>query len=1070
MVMKYLKTFLMTCSLLLPVLMGFSQKKEITGKITDEATGKPMQGVNIMVSGKKSGVTTKEDGTYTIPVSSFNATLVFSYVGYAQQTVPAAGKKVLDVVMSTAVQSSEEVVVIGYGTQKKSNVTGAVTKYSSEYFDESPVTRLDQALQGKIAGVSVQNVSSEAGADPRIRVRAISSINASADPLIVVDGHPLPDGLSFSNMGDVESIEVLKDAASTAIYGSRGASGVIIVTTKKGKSGKPVFSFKISSGIRSAYKLYDVMSTTEYTNLLFYEASLIAKDPTIPPLSESDIANNGQRGAYVIEQTLMGGVGNNWQSTAIRSAAVTNVLLNVSGGADKFTYYLSGSYQKDQGMMYHSEYERYNLLSKFYVQLSKRLKLDFSINPSYFKRERPSVNFTDFVRYPSYIPVYLNQEQAAFVRQNPLFADVQAGDYAQARYFNGRVYSGYMPDGSLWVNSNEVDAFGTATNSPKSVMETRTLKYNDYRMLSTGTLTWNVLPGLEFKAMGSGYIYFTEGLDFAKRNSNRAGDVNRGQYTRQTYTDLLSENSLTYNKRYKRHTFNLLGAFTVQKTIIQQQSVVGLDYPSDEVTTLNTALFIDQDKSSTYSTINKIGLLSYLSRLTYSFKDRYLLAASYRADGSSYFAPGRKWGNFQSLSLGWIASREQFLRNVKWLSNLKFRGSYGAVGNNRIVNYAFVDQLYAANYPFNLNTGTVNIGQIPSTTIFPNPDITWERTFQYNAGVDVSLFRNRLMFTFDIFKSETDRLLLRQAAMGFSGVPLTWNNIGKLETRGFELQIATVNIDRSNFKWTTTANIFSNRNKVLELGAEAQIVNQGERNEIYMNRVGGPLVQFFGYKTDGIWLSQAEIDAAKAKGLSSPFNNVFVPGGLKLVDVNGDNVINTDDRTIIGNPYPDFSWGIINNIKFSGIDINFSFQGVQGGSLINGDGNYTETRRTNRSYSANRWLSPMYPGDGKTPYGTNGFNWMLTDYVVEDASYFALRDVNIGYTIPAAKLKKLKMNSLRFYFAAQNLYYHFAKGYRGINPEANSNSGPYNTPLVDGYQRGAFPVNKAYMIGAGLTF
>ncbi len=1069
--MKQIRKLLLMFPVLMLAGLVHAQKKEITGKVIDENTGKPLGGVNILVNKKKEGAITKEDGTYSVSVSSKTATLIFSYVGYAPQTVSIEGKTTVNVSLVTDVKTNEEVVVIGYGTQKKSSVTGSIAKYKNENLDESPVSRLDQALQGKIAGVSIQNISSEAGAAPKVRIRGLSSINAGADPLIVVDGHPLPDGLTFSNMGDVESVEVLKDAASTAIYGSRGASGVIIITTKSGKPGKTVYSFKVATGIKSAYKLYPVMTTSEYTNMLFYEAALKAKDTSIGPLSITDIALGGDRGAYVIEQTLMGGVGNNWQSTAIRDANVKNVLLNVSGGADKLGYYISANYQKDQGIMYHSEYERFNVMSKFFGQLSKRVKFTFNINPSYFKIERPSVNFTDFVRYPSYIPVYLNESTASFVRQNPLFADVKAGDFAQARYFNGRVYGGTMPDGSTWINGNEIDAFGTSTNSPKSVLETETITSNEYRLLTSGSFTFNILPGLDFKTLGSCYINFTSGLDFTKRNSSRAGDVNSGVYTNRTYIDLLSENTFTYNIKIKQHAFGLLAGFTAQKTTVKQERVTGLDYPSDNITTLNTALIIDQDKNSTFTTNNQVGLVSYLARLTYAFKDRYLLATSFRTDGSSYFAPGKKWGKFESISMGWIASRENFIKNnFKWINNLKFRGSYGAVGNNRIVNFAFLDLLYPANYPFNVSNGTATNGQVPSTQIFPNPDITWERTFQYNGGLDLSILKNSVILTLDVYQSKTDQLLLKQAALGFSGVPLTWNNIGKLQTNGIELQISTTNIDKKGIKWTTLGNISHNENKVLELGAEALLLNQGERNELYMNKVGGPLIQFLGYKTDGVWLSQAAIDAAKAKGLTSPLSNMFVPGGLKIVDVNGDNVIDYNDRTVIGNPYPDFNWGITNTCKYNGFDLSFTFQGVQGGKLINGDPNYTEIKRTNRNYNTNRWLSPMYPGDGKTPYSTNGFNWMLTDYVVEDASYYSLREVNFGYTFPAVSLKRLKINTLRLYFSAQNLFYHSAKGYRGINPEAGSNTGPYNTPLVDGYQRGAFPINKTFLFGVGFNF
>lgn len=282
--------------------------------------------------------------------------------------------------------------------------------------------------------------------------------------------------------------------------------------------------------------------------------------------------------------------------------------------------------------------------------------------------------------------------------------------------------------------------------------------------------------------------------------------------------------------------------------------------------------------------------------------------------------------------------------------------------------------------------------------------------------------------------------------------------------------MSSTNIAKKKFKWTTSANFSHTRNEILELGKEAYLLNQGERTEVYQNKVGDPLIQFFGYKTDGVWLSQADIDAAKAKGLTSNLSNVFTPGGLKLVDVNGDNIIDNNDRTVIGNPYPDFTWGITNTINYEAFDLSFSFQGVQGGSLINGDANYNESRRMLRVFNTNRWLSPMFPGDGKTPYSTIGFNWMLTDYVVESASYFALRDVNLGYTLPAAAAKFIKMNSLRVYFSAQNLYFHMAKGYRALNPEGRSNSGAYGSALIDGYQRGSFPIPKTFVFGVDINF
>lgn len=1060
----------LTCFLLLLLITGsaMAQKKTITGKVTSSEGNEPMAGVNVLVDKQKGGTTTKTDGTFSISVEKNASVLIFSYVGYEAQTVLIGDKTQIDVTLKPAATSGEEVVVIGYGTQKKSHLTGAVSKFRNERLDETPVSRLDQALQGKIAGVQIQNISSEAGSDPKIRVRGVSSINAGANPLVVVDGHPIPDGLSFVNMADVESVEVLKDAASAAIYGSRGASGVIIITTKSGKADKPKYSFKFSSGAKSAYEVYPMMTTTEYTNLLFYEASLKSKDPSIPIPTGSAIIANNERAAYVVENVLMEGKGTDWQNEALRNATVQNIQLNVSGGSKTIRYFVSGAYQKDQGMMYHSEYDRFSLRTKMDAQLGKKVKLTVNLNPSFIKRERPSTGFIDFVRFQSFLPVYHNDKTAAFVNQDPLWAAIKPGDFVQARHFNGRLYTGLMPDGTMWNTTALTSPFNTANNTPKSVMETRTITSNDYRVQSSGDLTVNILPGLDFKTMASIYVNYTNSLDFAKRNSNRDGDVNRGQYNSRLFVDLLSENMFTYNKSIKDHSFNVLAGFTAQQTRINEEQSVGLDYPSDNITTLNTALQIDQ--AGTYNLVNQVGLLSYLGRVSYSYKNKYLLSASYRADGSSYFAPGNKWGSFPSVSIGWVASKEEFLSNVNWLNNLKLRASYGATGNNRIVDFAFVDLLYAANYPLGAGTGSVNLGQVPSRDILSNEDITWERTFQYNGGIDLALFRSILTLSVDVYQSQTDQLLLRQSAMGFTGVPLTWNNIGRLRNRGIEIEVTTNNVRKKDFRWTTSANLSHSRNNLIELGEEAFLLNQGERTEIYMNRIGNQLVQYFGYKTDGVWLSQAQIDEARAAGLTSGLSNVFVPGGLKLVDTNGDNVLNADDRVVNGSPYPDFIWGITNTFTYKAFDLSFMFQGVQGGELINGDPNYNETKRYNKNYTKNRWLSPANPGDGKTPYSTLGFNWMLTDYVVEDASYFALREIIIGYTLPAKLSSLLKLGSMRLYFSGQNLFFQAASGYRGINTEARLSSGVYNSPLVDGYQRGSFPMPKTVLFGLDINF
>jgi len=1038
-------------------------EKSVKGKVTDASTGESLPGVNVSVKGTTRGTTTDAAGEYSIKAIDDKTTLVFSFIGFQTQEVIVGNRNKVDIRLFTDNKALDEVVVVGYGTQKKGDITGAVSKYKNDKLDEAPVSNLDQALQGKIAGVQIQNTSPNAGATPTIRIRGLSSVNAGANPLVVVDGHPVPDGLSFVNMSDVESVEVLKDAASAAIYGSRGASGVILITTKGGSSTKPKYSFKYSTGIKSAYKVYPIMTTSQYVKRLFEEASIRSKDPGIA--AKDLIIAETDRAAYVIENTLTGGP-TDWQKAALRDASVKNIQIGVSGGTKDLQYYISGGYQNDQGMTYHSEYEKINILAKIDAKLSNRVKISVNINPSVTKRETPSSEFQDFARWRSFHPIFLNEQTAEFVRANPLYPTIKAGDYAQARYFSGRQYSGLMPDGSTWTSASTVDPFATNNQQPKSVLETRSINSDNYRVMASGDMTVNILPGLDFKTLASGYISLTKGLDFSKRDNNKAGDVNRGVYSNQLYIDLLSENTLNYKKQLRGHDIGILAGFTAQTTNVTNEKITGLDYPSDDITTLNTALSID--KANSFNSKNSIGLLSYLGRLTYGFKSKYLMSASFRADGSSYFALGKKWGYFPSLSVGWVASEEPFLKNINWLGQLKFRGSYGVTGNNRIVDFAFVDLLYNANYPLGTGNGTNTVGQVPSLDILSNPNITWEQTNQFNAGLDIALFQNAVTIALDVYQSKTDRLLLRQAALGFTGVPQTWNNVGSLQNSGVEFEITSYNIKTKDFKWTTSANISHNENKVLELGAESQLLNQGERTELYLNKVGAPLVQFYGYKTNGVWISQTEIEAAK---LTSSLSSIFAPGGLKVVDLNGDGKLDANDRTVIGNPYPDFIWGLTNTFKYKGLDLNFMIQGSQGGKLINGDPNYAEIKKTGLTYNtADKWLSPLNPGDGKTPYYNTGFNWMLTDYVVEDASYYSLRELGIGYSLPTQWVKAAKLGGVRFYFTAQNLIFQTAANYRGLNPEARFSSGPYNTPLIDGYQRGAYPMNKTFRVGIDLNF
>jgi TonB-dependent starch-binding outer membrane protein SusC len=1084
--------FLLMLLLIFSAQAALAQKKTITGKVTDNANNDPLSGVSIVAGKTTEGVTTKTDGTFSITVDANVTALTFSYTGYAPQTITIGDKSVINIslVVETFVQT--EVVVIGYGTQKKSSVTGAVSKYKNEKLDQSPVSRLDQALQGKIAGVQVQNLSSEAGADPKVQIRGVSSVSAGQSPLVVIDGLITYDGLSFVNMSDVESVEVLKDAASAAIYGSRGANGVILITTKSGKAQKTKYSLKMSWGIKNPIKLYPILSTIEYTNLLYKEAALRFADSTaytqgFSAASLTTFRNNSgnlitgpEKASYLMEKDFFGGVPTEWQDAALRSGNVRNIDLSVNGGTKDFKFYIAGAYQNDQGMILNSEYERFNMRGKFDMQLSKKLKVTVNVNPSLIKRERPSAPFTDFARVASYLPLTLDERTAAFIRTLPANSSVLAGDFAQPRIFNDLAYSGTMPDGSTFTNAlgNPLALSASANNSPYSVLKTRKITTSDYRLTSSADITYAFNQNFSFKSLASVYISYTDGLDFAKRNSNRQGDPSKGIFTERLFTNLLNENTLNFNKQLSEHSIAAVAGITFDKRRTNFDQTTGLGFLSDNIATLNTASSIELSSGGVPSTFNNTaqeGLISYLGRVTYSYKSKYLLLASLRADGSSLFATGNKWGYFPAISAGWVINREKFLENVNWLSILKLRGSYGALGNNNISAISFfpyVDILGTVNYPVGTGTGTTTQGVTTSSVLLANPDITWERTFSTNGGIDVGLFKNALSFSVDVYESNTEKLLLSQASLGITGVAALINNIGSIQNNGVEFEITSNNFRRKNFTWSTSANIARTRNKVIELGNESRLLNFGERVDGYISKVGAPLTQFFGYKTDGIWLSQAQILDAQSKGLTSPLVGYFTPGALKFVDINNDNIINADDRTELGNAYPDFTWGITNNFSYKGFDVSFTFQGVQGGKVLNGDGFYNEARKINEAFITNRWISPSNPGDGKTPYFTNGYTnaWTESDYLLTDASYFTLREVLIGYSLPKKWTDRIHLNNIRAYFTAQNLLFKANKDYKGLNIEARNTNAQYSNPFISGYQRGAFPTNRTIIFGLDINF
>ena len=1070
-------------------LVAFSQFK-LSGTVFD-TNKEPLIGVNIKIIGSKTGTITDVDGKYSLQVQDSKSVIAFSYIGYKNVVQAVGTNKKLDIVMEQDTKVIDEVVVVAYGTQQKSHLTGAISSIKGDKMEDIPVSRIDQALQGKMAGVSIQQTDPEAGEAPDIRIRGMSSVSASVNPLVVVDGFPIPDGLSSVSMGDVESIEVLKDAASAAMYGSRAAGGVILVTTKSGNITKPKYNFKMLSGIRSVLKVPEVLSTSQYTKLLYDEAALRMQDPSVngivgttsnPANPATDLAFNlitsNEKANYLLEKTYLDQP-TDWFSEALRNYGLNqNYQLSASGGDKNVKYFISGNYNSEAGIMRYSNYDKYTMRAKVDINLSKAITIGINVSPTYSRKQSPAVDLTDYIRYPTWLPIRHNAATAALTGK-------VAGDYAQAADFSGVIISGVGYNNEVW-DLTTAKLSGSSVQTPVSVNERSSIITDDYRMQNNAYLTINIMQGLQFKTSNSAYVQYKEYDNKQQTNAKSASSFNTLMRQTTLHTELLSENTLTFNKKFGNHDISALAGFTLQQTGNKYNQIVAQNFLDDGMLSFNYASSLitnDQYAATPVDGITSFyyteAMESFIGRLTYAYMGKYLFSGSLRSDGSSKFSTGHKWGTFPAGSLGWRISEEKFLKQFDWLSNLKLRASFGLTGNNNIPQYSYANKINLNNYVLGSGSGTMVTGMSSNDAFLGNPDITWEQTEQGNYGIDLGLFNSRFNLTVEYYNSNTIQLLLQQPAMYITGHQTSWENIGKVNNQGVEIEVSTTNIDYKGFTWKTSANLSTNKNTLLNYADNSYIDNFGEKSEVYRGIVGQPAIQFYGYKSAGVYTTFEDVAAALAKTDANgvPFNyGVFVPklGALKVVNLNGDNIIDSNDRTVIGKPAPDFTWGITNTLTYSDFDLSFMFQGVHGAQIIDGNMKYDENLRSNMAYIKNRFVSPMFPGDGKTVYAANtsGGYLVLTDYAVKDASYGALRDLTVGYKLSQKLVKSIGLSQFRIYFSGQNLLYFMPSSYTGINPEARKTTGPYSSsfPLVAGYQRGAFPLSSVYTFGVDINF
>ncbi len=1039
--------------LVLVVLMGAAtasaQKRTVSGVVTDSEG--PMVGVSVVLRDPPPvGVSTDVSGAYELAVPNDQAVLVFSFVGYRTVEIPVGTQTRIDVIMEPEVETLDEVVVVGYGTQTKSHLTGSIAKLDGEALADRPVSDLTTALQGQIPGLQVNNLTSEVGVAPQIRVRGTGSISADSSPLIVVDGFPGTMTLADINPADVQSIEILKDAASAAIYGSRAANGVILVTTKSGQAERPRYSVKFYQGVKWAYQLHDLLTATEYYQLQQFEESV-----------GGPAAKAQDRAAAWIESNLGS---TDWQREGLRDAAsITNVQFSVSGGKKDVRYYTSASWTRDQGIMLQNEVQKVTFRTKLDAKLSKAVAFGVNVGANYQKGSRPRNNFIDFYRTPSFLPVMHNDWSTAFTGGYTGFA--------RGSHFSKITTPTGEPDeygNPTW--DKEVSPFSSANNNPKSVMA-NTERW-DEKFSATGNifLTIDICKGLQFRTSNGANMRYSPSYSYANVNATKDGMPSEATFGSSLIIDLLSENTLNWNATYDRHEIELLAGYTAQTTRYQTVFMTAQGFATDNIHTLNAATIYEIASSGnginggtgTYRYPNEV-LQSVLARANYAFGGKYLFSASIRADISSLFTKGNRTAWFPSVSVGWRLSEEPWLKSSSWLSNLKLRASYGVTGNNAVPHQASMALLGSMNYVTGTGNGSLTPGIADTSSTQANEKITWEQTDEYNIGLDWGMVENRVNLTVDAYYSVTRALLFEQPTQSFTGYTQQWNNIGKVRNAGVEVQLDTYQFRRKNFEWSTHVNFSLSRNKLLEIGGEAEVISLGERNESYIARVGEPLVQFYGFKTDGVWNNTEEINA-------NPHFAQDVPGGLRIVDTNGDGKLSDADRVALGNPYPDFTWGMTNRFRIGQFDISFLLQGVQGITVLNGDVYYNESHKYNKAYMKDRWVSDSYRGDGKTPYAKLGYDIMMTDYPLQDASYFCLRDFTVGYTFSKAVARKMHLRGLRFYLTGTNLFYWWSGDYKGVNPESRMTSSQYASPMISGYQRGGFPLTSTVTFGIDINF
>ena len=999
----------------------------VSGKVVASDEDTTLPGVSVLEKGTSNGTTTDLDGQYQIVVSGSEAILVFSYIGYVSEEVVVSNQSIIDISLETDLQQLSEVVVVGYGTQRKKDLTGSITRITSDEFIQPSVGSFDQMLQGKVPGVQISQTSGAPGGNVNILVRGVSSITGGNQPLYVIDGFPIGSGgggsdmrgyggASYSSSGmanntgnrinpltsinpsDIESIEILKDASATAIYGSRGANGVVIITTKRGSYETAQISVDASYGFQEVANKLDMMNARQYAEFVADgrdNAREFAGGSIDDPNEVRNVAHR-VRPEFRNPESIT--TDTDWQDVLFRVAPVRNLQVSSQGGTDKTRFFLSGGYFSQEGIIVNSDYNRFNLRVNVDAEISNRIRIGTSTYGSY--------GFGRFANTEShYGQGGLLSNALAASPTIPVYDS--EGNY----YFD----QDDVTDGLGFLAN--VLAVSEGTEDMRKVMDVFTNNYLEIDF--TDDLMFRSSVGVNFSTNNIRLWRSSAVPNFTTLNYPATAGV-----TKTESVNWLNENTLTYNKIFAdQHFVNGVVGFTAQKNSFDRMSAGASDFPTEYVKFISAGIV-----NAGTQTISEWALLSMMARLNYSFDSRYMFTATIRRDGSSRFGNNYKWGSFPSISVGYNLSEENFMEEVDFISNLKLRASYGISGNNQIGNYTHIGLLSPTRY---VENNTLQPGLVPST--LANDDLTWEKSKQTNLGIDLGLFKDRLSLTVDVYKDLKTDLLLAVQLPAASGYNSSTQNIGDIENKGFEFGLNTVNIKKNKFEWNSNFTFSANRNKVLKLATEGGRISN---SPFQITEVGSPISSFFLINKLGVFMNSSELDGA---ALYHPQTQA---GDLKFEDVNGDGVINQSDRKIVGTPWPDFTWGLDNTFSFGPVSLSVSLVGSQGaytyleagGALLGSNGVQNGLVITDR-----RWRSESDPGEGIMPRAirsNHALGFGTSSHYLFESSFIRIRNLMLAYDMPKDLATRLHLSNLNMYVNVSNLYTH--TDYPGYDPESST--------------------------------